>query len=102
MIDSEEMSEVTPVISRISDKVDQLHERLMRLSEEKKALEKTIGELSNQLDQKQSEITSLTEENGKLKLAGSLAGEGENKTEMKLKINELVREIDKCIALLNA
>jgi hypothetical protein len=34
-------------------------------------------------------------------MAKSLGGDSEKNTEMKLKINELVREIDKCISLLN-
>ena len=37
----------------------------------------------------------------RIKLSGALLGEGENASEAKRKINELVREIDKCIALLD-
>jgi hypothetical protein len=35
------------------------------------------------------------------KLTGALLGDGENAREAKRKITELVREIDRCIALLN-
>ena len=37
----------------------------------------------------------------RVKLTGAILGEGENAREAKRKLNELVREIDKCIALLN-
>jgi hypothetical protein len=36
-----------------------------------------------------------------LKLAKSLTGDGKDSQDAKLKINRIVREIDKCIALLN-
>jgi hypothetical protein len=37
----------------------------------------------------------------RIKLTGALLGEGGNALEAKRKITELVREIDKCVALLN-
>ena len=46
-------------------------------------------------------LIRCNEKNKVLKLAKSIAGmEGKN-TEVKLKINELVREIEKCISLVN-
>lgn len=96
------MSKVKPVVDEIEGKVDQLNDRLILSKEEILTLKKTIGELSNQLDLSQQKIESLNEENEKLKVAGALTGEEKESTkDVKLKINELVREIDKCIALLN-
>lgn len=96
------MSKVKPVVEEIEGKVDQLNNRLILSKEEILTLKKTIGELSNQLDLSQQKIESLNEENEKLKVAGALVGkEKESTKDVKLKINELVREIDKCIALLN-
>lgn len=96
------MSKVKPVVDEIEGKVDQPNDRLILSKEEILTLKKTIGELSNQLDLSQQKIESLNEENEKLKVAGALAGEEKESTkDVKLKINELVREIDKCIALLN-
>jgi hypothetical protein len=37
----------------------------------------------------------------RVKLSGALLGEGENAGEARQKITELVREIDRCVALLN-
>ena len=48
------------------------------------------------------EIVKLQEQIKLLKLAKQLDGEGVDKTkEVKLMINEMLREIDKCIALMN-
>ncbi len=95
------MSKLSPIIQNISEKIELLNQRTEKAEEEKLTLKKMIGDLSEQLDSKQHEIEKLEEENGKLRMANSLSGGGEAVTETKLKINELVREIDKCIALLN-
>ena len=95
------MSEITPLVKQISDKIDRLSSRLDATQAEKATLEKMIGELSSKLEQSQLQIERLTEENGKLKVASSISGSSGHGKEVKLKINELVREIDKCIALLN-
>ena len=57
--------------------------------------------LSKQLDEHNQTIQQLNEKNKVLKLSSSIQGEqGDNKA-AKQKINDLLREIDKCIALLN-
>jgi hypothetical protein len=43
----------------------------------------------------------MAKKNEDLKFANSLAGANEDSHEAKIKINRLVREIDKCISLLN-
>ena len=63
------------------------------LSNERQVLLKTIEE------QKQV-ISKLEEQNRLARIARQMPGENGN-LDLKLKINELVREIDKCIALLN-
>ena len=63
-----------------------------------------VAALKNDLAGKDAEIAGLSEKNKIVKLARSLAGDaegGEKSTELKLKINELLREVDKCMALLN-
>ena len=57
--------------------------------------------MSKQLDEQHQTIQQLNEKNKVLKLSTSIQNkQGDNKA-AKQKINELVREIDKCIALLN-
>ena len=60
-----------------------------------------IEELSKELELRNEAIKQLEDKNKILKLSTSIQSEqGDNKAARK-KINELVREIDKCIALLN-
>jgi hypothetical protein len=46
-------------------------------------------------------IEELEEKNQQLTLAKSLLADGESAQDARIKINRIVREIDKCIALLN-
>lgn len=54
-------------------------------------------------DEKNNLIKELKEKNQMLTLAKSISGEEEplKKTELKRKLNEYIKEIDKCITMLN-
>jgi predicted nucleic acid-binding Zn-ribbon protein len=64
-------------------------------------LEEHIEKLQDQLSASNERIIGLEEQNRQLRLAKAVSGGNENPGEAKDKINELVREIDKCLALLN-
>ena len=71
-----------------------------RENEEKMASQLKI--LDEEKTNLQNEINQLQEQVKLLKLAKQLEGDSVQDTkEVKLKINEMVREIDKCIALMN-
>lgn len=57
--------------------------------------------LKDKSSQINDEYNKLKEENKLLRMASAIRGEGENITETKRKISQMVREIDKCIAKLN-
>jgi len=58
--------------------------------------------LKTTIIEKEQVINEINNQNKVLSMAKSLSGDNsESGKEMKLKINELVREIDKCISLLN-
>jgi len=57
--------------------------------------------LKLKLQSDNEKIRELETKYERLKLSGALLGGGENAIEAKRKINELVREIDRCVALLN-
>jgi septal ring factor EnvC (AmiA/AmiB activator) len=59
--------------------------------------------LTDNINQQQEEIRKLGEESQLLRLARSVnsGSESHDKPEMKAKLNELIRDIDKCLALLN-
>jgi septation ring formation regulator EzrA len=74
------------------------------LEKEKEAgvvLKKINFELSERLNQNEEEYKKLEARFNNLKLAKTLSSKAEDGQQAKLKINSLVREIDKCIALLN-
>lgn len=72
------------------------NEQQQQLSE----LKEEVSNLKKSLEEKEHLIAALEETIKTQKIAKSLNG-GVEKTDAKLKINELVREIDKCIALLH-
>ncbi|MCD8529016.1 MAG: hypothetical protein LRY27_03435 [Chitinophagales bacterium] len=59
--------------------------------------------LQNELNNSKTQIKDLQEKLQMLKLAKSIGNEEikEEKTDLKRKINEYIKEIDRCIALLN-
>lgn len=88
-------------IERLHNKLESLLANYQQLKEELKTSNQKVDVLSKQLDEHNQTIQQLNEKNKVLKLSSSIQGEqGDNKA-AKQKINELVREIDKCIALLN-
>ena len=64
-------------------------------------LRNTNEVLKGNLLERDNRIRELELKYERIKLSGALVGEGENAQEAKRKINELVREIDRCVALLN-
>ncbi|MAW65810.1 MAG: hypothetical protein CMD18_06415 [Flavobacteriales bacterium] len=58
--------------------------------------------LQEKLTQEKVQVKQLSEQNKVLKLAKSLTGKEGKSTDIKLKINQLIREIDKCIAQVNS
>ena len=70
-----------------------------------KGLQNSLTESSEKEKKLKSQIEQLGEEKSNLKeeiVAKQLDGDGVDKTkEVKLMINEMLREIDKCIALMN-
>jgi len=80
------------------EKLINLHEQLLKENHQ-------LQVLNNQLNQKSQRqenlITELEEKNKVIKLANKLTGSDQNSRDIKLKINEYIREIDKCLGLIN-
>ena len=84
-------------------------EELANIQQQKIELEAQVGELlekiaelSNMSENQKVEQGNLEKESNSVTLASVLAVSLKNKKAVKLKINELLREIDRCIAMLNA
>jgi hypothetical protein len=94
------MGEIATLVSGIEYKVRKLLARNQSLRDDNERLNKEAAELKTTIS-RQAELLKKAEERVNLiKLAKSLETK-EGTVEAKLKINELVREIDKCIGLLN-
>jgi len=58
-------------------------------------------ELERKLHEKENELVELENKYNKLQLSGAIKGDEESTRLARKRINNLVREIDNCIALLN-
>jgi len=93
-------------INEIRSVFDDVYEKNNKLSSQIKLNESKILELKNELDDKSKIIDELKEKYNILKMTKKLetpsSNVKEDNKELKLKINEMLREIDKCMALLNS
>ncbi len=89
------------LLKELKANVQRLFQEYERLKAENTLLEEKVATLNNEIALLQDEKVDLRRENENIKLANHiLSGKDEN-GEAKRKLNILVREIDKCIALLN-
>ncbi|MBC7654673.1 MAG: hypothetical protein H7098_09405 [Oligoflexus sp.] len=95
-------------MSVIAKKLDQVLDRTQKLVDLSRALQEhnDLLNLENEhlkvaLETSENKRKDLEEKLRVLKLAKSLEGSNEKTLDIKQKINEFVREIDKCIVLLN-
>ena len=95
------MSNLSEIVDSLENRVSNLLQNYENLKSVKLKLEEELAALKSQHNQYIEEIDGWREECSSLKLANSMLGSDDNKRETKLKINELVREIDKCIIQLS-
>jgi chromosome segregation ATPase len=85
----------------LNRKLDELFNRYNDLKNEVADLKQDNESLKSVLQEREVRIKELETKYERIKLSGALLGEGENALEAKKKITQLVREIDRCVALLN-
>ena len=94
-------SEQLNIIKELNAKI----QRLIFLYEEAKKksadLQQSVKERDAKIEELMATITNLEDKNKKLQLAGAFKASSEDTRDAKLKIGKIVREIDKCMALLN-
>jgi hypothetical protein len=89
------------LLNNLKVNVQQFFEAFAVAEDEKKMLEKNVLNLKHEIELLKKEKLGLNQKIEQLRLATHiLSGVDENR-EAKQKINKLIREIDKCIALLN-
>ncbi len=94
-------TELEDVINNLSENITKLKEQHNRTLTENNNLKKKLDNLTKQLDIKEKENEDLINNYESLKMAKTIAASSGDAHDAKIKINKLVREIDKCISLLN-
>jgi len=85
----------------LNRKLDEFVDRYNTIKTELAKIKNNNQDLKVKLQEQELKINELEIKYDRVKLTGALLGEGENAIEAKRKITELVREIDRCVALLN-
>jgi cob(I)alamin adenosyltransferase len=85
----------------IKQKVEMLMAERIRLQGDLDNANNRINVLENELNQQKSDAIMLKEQNKMIKLAKNLSKEGKDTFDVKIKINQVLKEIDKCIDILN-
>ncbi len=93
------MEDLAGLISDIELKTHQLVRQIKQLRTENAEMKKKIELLTQTEQEYKASIKYFEEKNKILRIAKTI--EGDDKTKAKLRINELLREVDRCIALLN-
>ncbi len=94
--------------NRYEELITAFEKKLRKLISEYQSLQEQNAVLKAELDRKQtdlmhahSEVLELRKNYDHLKIATNLSGSEAEKNEAKNQINKMVREIDKCLALLD-
>ncbi|CAA0168982.1 hypothetical protein ACE1MK_04285 [Tenacibaculum maritimum] len=91
------MSNTLKAIHLLENKLKELLSNYEFLKEENEALLQNSGRLQLLLQEKEEELIDQQKKYDLLKVAKTIEGSKENTKDTKLKINTLIREIDKCI-----
>ena len=89
------------LLNNLKNNLQQFFKEFATVENEKIVLEKNVLDLKYEIELLQKEKSELSRKIEQLRLATHLLSGVDENREAKQKINKLVREIDKCIALLN-
>ena len=88
-------------LNLLNKKLEELFERYKDLKTKIRDLKNENDVLKRYIEERDNKITELESKYERIKISGALRGDGAGAEEAKERINELVREIDRCVALLN-
>ncbi|MHB1278091.1 MAG: hypothetical protein ACYC1Q_06805 [Bacteroidia bacterium] len=95
------MSDTKETLERIASKVEQLSKKVNLSEAETELLKRELRQARETISLQKNTLRALEEQNKLVKIAEAVALSKEDKRAVKLKINEFIREIDKCIATLS-
>lgn len=93
--------ELENAIKTLSQNIVGLKEQYNRVLDENLKLSDQVVQLTKDLENRENENSDLINSYESLKMAKAIAASSGDAHDAKIKINKLVREIDKCISLLN-
>jgi predicted nucleic acid-binding Zn-ribbon protein len=85
----------------LNRKLDELVDRYKTLKTELSDIRRQNETLKSAVREKEEQLREFEIKYERIKISGALLSGGDNALEAKKKITELVREIDRCVALLN-
>ncbi|MEX0361877.1 MULTISPECIES: hypothetical protein [Flagellimonas] len=94
------MGELVEIVDSLENKVSKLLHKMELLHKANAKLKKELDLAKEETKAQQEAVNDWEEKYNSLKMANSMLGSNTNKTEAKLKINTLIRELDVCIAKL--
>ncbi|QCX00539.1 hypothetical protein FGM00_10600 [Aggregatimonas sangjinii] len=95
------MSELVQIVDSLENKISKLLHKITVLHQANRKLEDELVAIRNEKESVNNTVSDWEEKYNSLKLANSMLGSSTNKTEAKLKINSLIRDLDHCIAQLS-
>lgn len=95
------MSDYENIISALNNKALKMISVIEKLKTENIELKKELDKVNNSLKAKELDCHDLNVKYENLKLAKVIQLSGSDLHDAKIKVNRIVREIDKCISLLN-
>ncbi|GAB3536976.1 hypothetical protein GCM10027443_28740 [Pontibacter brevis] len=87
-------------LQHIEDKLRKLVARYTDVQQKLANAQEEIKFLESLVEEKEQQIKNFQNQENIVKIVDTIAGNPANSTELKLKLNEYIREIDKCIAYL--
>lgn len=95
------MENLDTYIVGLAGRVEKLAKNQTGLQAENAGLKTRNGELERMITDQKDVLSKLEEQNKVVKIANAVTGNDDDRKEQRKRLNELVREVDKCIALLN-
>lgn len=94
------MSELVEIVDSLENKISKLLHKIELLNKSNQKLENELSVMTDRRDAIQGSLAEWEDKYNSLKLANSMLGSDTSKTEAKLRINALIRELDYCIVQL--
>jgi hypothetical protein len=95
------MEQLDHYIKDLAAKVERLVNAQAHLRSENSKLSARNAELERLVTEQKNMVNRLEEQNKVVKIAKAVTEDDDDRKEQRKRLNELVREVDKCIALLN-